>query len=170
MEKIASDKGYCPLELSAATEKVVVDGNQRSTCNSGGHCGSTVARPVPQRWVATSGANSAFRISLYGNRRRRGGFTLPAGVRWAREERAEVRPQLISASASEGTIGREHLLQLLDIVEQSEFIYILETNGMTLGADPALCEQLARYGRASRTCLYKRCIARGVSRANRCEA
>ena len=29
MEKIASDKGYCPLELSAATEKVVVDGNRR---------------------------------------------------------------------------------------------------------------------------------------------
>ena len=30
MEKIASDKGYCPLELSAATEKVAVaNGNRR---------------------------------------------------------------------------------------------------------------------------------------------
>ena len=37
MEKIASDKGYCPLELSAATEKVVVDGNRRSTFNWVGH-------------------------------------------------------------------------------------------------------------------------------------
>ena len=66
--------------------------------------------------------------------------------------------KLISASASEGTIGREHLLQLLDIVEQSEFIYILETNGMTLGADPALCEQLARYRR-----LHVRVSIKGAS-------
>ncbi len=30
--------------------------------------------------------------------------------------------KLISASASEGTIGREHLFELLDLVETSEFI------------------------------------------------
>ena len=55
--------------------------------------------------------------------------------------------KLISASASEGTIGKGHLFELLDLVEQSEFIYIPETNGMTLGADPEYCQQLAKYKR-----------------------
>ena len=51
----------------------------------------------------------------------------------------------ISASASEGTLGRQHLFELLDLVEESEFVYILETNGMTLGADPKFAQELARY-------------------------
>jgi uncharacterized Fe-S cluster-containing radical SAM superfamily protein len=54
---------------------------------------------------------------------------------------------IISASASEGTIGRQHLFELLDLVEQSEFVYILETNGMTLGQDPELVQQLTKYKR-----------------------
>ena len=29
METIASDSGYCPLELGEAMEKIVVDGNRR---------------------------------------------------------------------------------------------------------------------------------------------
>ena len=66
--------------------------------------------------------------------------------------------KLISASASEGTIGREHLFELLDLVEQSEFIYILETNGMTLGADPEYCQQLAKYKR-----LHVRVSIKGAS-------
>ena len=40
--------------------------------------------------------------------------------------------KLISASASEGTLGREHLFELLELVEESEYVYVLETNGMTL--------------------------------------
>jgi len=53
--------------------------------------------------------------------------------------------QLISASASEGTLGRDHLFELLDLVEQSVYTYILETNGMTLGHDKNFAEQLSRY-------------------------
>ena len=53
--------------------------------------------------------------------------------------------RLISASASEGTLGRKHLFELLDLVEESEYTYILETNGMTLGDDKSFSEQLARY-------------------------
>lgn len=55
--------------------------------------------------------------------------------------------ETISASASEGTLGREHLFELLDLVEQSEFVYILETNGMTLGADLEFAHQLSKYRR-----------------------
>ena len=55
--------------------------------------------------------------------------------------------KLISASASEGTIGLDHLFELLDLVEESEFIYILETNGLNIGADPLIADRLAKYKR-----------------------
>ncbi len=55
--------------------------------------------------------------------------------------------KIISASASEGTIGREHLMQLLDLVEDSEFVYVLETNGMILGNDPNYVSALSKYKR-----------------------
>ena len=51
----------------------------------------------------------------------------------------------ISASASEGTLGRQHLYELLDLVEESEFVYILETNGITLGDDAMFAKSLTKY-------------------------
>jgi uncharacterized Fe-S cluster-containing radical SAM superfamily protein len=51
----------------------------------------------------------------------------------------------ISASASEGTLDRQHLYELLDLVEKSEFVYVLETNGMTLGDDEAFAKLLTKY-------------------------
>ena len=53
--------------------------------------------------------------------------------------------KLISSSASEGTLGKKHLFELLDLVDKSEFVYVLETNGMTLGHDPKFCKQLSRF-------------------------
>ena len=53
--------------------------------------------------------------------------------------------KLISASASEGTLGKQHLFELLDLVDKSDLIYILETNGMTLGDDPGFAQQLSKY-------------------------
>jgi uncharacterized Fe-S cluster-containing radical SAM superfamily protein len=53
--------------------------------------------------------------------------------------------KLISASASEGTLGKQHLFELLELVDQSEFIYVLETNGMTIGDDPGFAKELARF-------------------------
>ncbi len=55
--------------------------------------------------------------------------------------------QLISASASEATIGLDHLYELLDLVEQSPYVYIVETNGLNIGADPEIARRLARYRR-----------------------
>jgi uncharacterized Fe-S cluster-containing radical SAM superfamily protein len=49
--------------------------------------------------------------------------------------------------ASEGTIGLDHLFELLDLVEDSEFIYILETNGLNIGADPSIAKRLSDYER-----------------------
>lgn len=36
-------------------------------------------------------------------------------------------------------------MQLLDLVEESEFVYVLETNGMILGNDPEYAQALAKY-------------------------
>jgi uncharacterized Fe-S cluster-containing radical SAM superfamily protein len=53
--------------------------------------------------------------------------------------------KIISASASEGTLGKRHLFELLALVDKTDYVYVLETNGMTLGADKAYCEQLAQF-------------------------
>ena len=159
MEKIASDKGYCPLELSAATEKVVVDGNQRKYVQLGRslrfYGGTTSATEVG----CNLRCKFCFSDKPVWKPKKTGRFYSPQQVFDGLAKNArKYRHKLISASASEGTIGREHLFQLLDIVEQSEFVYILETNGMTLGADPAFCEQLARYKR-----LHVRVSIKGAS-------
>ena len=38
-------------------------------------------------------------------------------------------------------------MELLDLVEKSEFVYVLETNGMILGNDPEYAQALAKYTR-----------------------
>jgi uncharacterized Fe-S cluster-containing radical SAM superfamily protein len=49
-------------------------------------------------------------------------------------------------SGAEPTLGREHLLGLLELVEESEFsIFILETNGILFGADETYARELSRF-------------------------
>lgn len=148
MEKIASDKGYCPLELSAATEKVVVDGNRRKYVQLGRslrfYGGTTSATEVG----CNLRCKFCFSDKPVWKPKKTGKLYTPKQVFDGLAKNAQkYGHKLISASASEGTIGKDHLFELLDLVEQSEFIYILETNGMTLGADPEYCQQLAKYKR-----------------------
>ena len=148
MEKIASDKGYCPLELSAATEKVVVDGNRRKYVQLGRslrfYGGTTSATEVG----CNLRCKFCFSDKPVWKPKKTGKLYSPQQVFDGLAKNArKYGHKLISASASEGTIGKEHIFELLDLVEQSEFIYILETNGMTLGADSHYCQQLAQYKR-----------------------
>lgn len=159
MEKIASDKGYCPLELSAATEKVVVDGNRRKYVQLGRslrfYGGTTSATEVG----CNLRCKFCFSDKPVWKPKKTGKLYTPQQVFDGLAKNArKYGHKLISASASEGTIGREHLFELLDLVERSEFIYILETNGMTLGADPEYCQQLAKY-----KCLHVRVSIKGAS-------
>jgi len=49
-------------------------------------------------------------------------------------------------SGAEPTIGKAHLLGLLENVEYSPFqLFILETNGILLGADPDYASEIARF-------------------------
>jgi uncharacterized Fe-S cluster-containing radical SAM superfamily protein len=49
-------------------------------------------------------------------------------------------------SGAEPTLGKSHLLQVLERVERSSFsLFILETNGILLGADPDFATQIGRF-------------------------
>ena len=146
METIASDSGYCPLELGEAMEKIVVDGNRRKYVQLGRslrfYGGTTSATEVG----CNLRCKFCFSDKPVWKPAATGQFYSPHEVFDGLAKNARRhRHQTISASASEGTLGRQHLFELLDLVEESEFVYILETNGMTLGADPEFAQQLARY-------------------------
>ncbi len=50
-------------------------------------------------------------------------------------------------SGQEPTIGREHLLELLKLVEASSYKFILETNGILIGAEPDYAASLSGFKR-----------------------
>ena len=45
------------------------------------------------------------------------------------------------------TLGREHLLSLLEHVEASKFQFVCESNGLLLGHDPQYVSELSRFDR-----------------------
>ena len=48
-------------------------------------------------------------------------------------------------SGGEPTLAKAHLLSLLDLVEGTDYLFILETNGIPLGHDRSYAQELARY-------------------------
>ena len=159
MEKIATSKGYCPVALATATEKVVVEGNRRKYVQLGRplrfYGGTTSATEVG----CNLRCKFCFSDKPVWKPKSTGRFYTPQQVFDGLAKSARKHGhKLISASASEGTLGRQHLFELLDLVEQSEFVYILETNGMTLGNDPEFVQALAKYRR-----LHVRVSIKGTS-------
>ena len=119
-----SSSGYDPIALSAATEKVVVDGNKRKYVQLGRplrfYGGTTSAREVG----CNLRCKFCFSDKPVWKPKKTGKFYTPEQVFEGLAKSARKHGhKLISASASEGTIGREHLFELLDLVESSEFIY-----------------------------------------------
>jgi uncharacterized Fe-S cluster-containing radical SAM superfamily protein len=51
----------------------------------------------------------------------------------------------LRVSGGEPTIGKAHLLQLLDLLKNKGLSFILETNGIPLGYDEDYAKELARY-------------------------
>ena len=146
MQNLATDAGYDPIALATATEKVVVDGNRRKYVQLGRplrfYGGTTSATEVG----CNLRCKFCFSDKPVWKPKATGKFYTPQQVFNGLVETAKKHGhKLISASASEGTLGREHLHELLELVEQSEYVYILETNGMTLGADEEFARSLAKY-------------------------
>ncbi len=48
-------------------------------------------------------------------------------------------------SGGEPTIGREHLLGLLDLINETNYLFILETNGLLFGKDKGYVGALKKY-------------------------
>ena len=139
-------KGYDPIKLTEKMESIVVDGNKRKYAK--------LSRPLRFYGGTTSavevGCNLRCKFCFSDKPVFRpqstGQFYSPRQVFDALAKGADrYGHKLISASASEGTLGRQHLFELLDLVEESKYVYILETNGMTLGNDKSFVEQLASY-------------------------
>lgn len=53
----------------------------------------------------------------------------------------------LRVSGNEPTIGRQHLLKLLELVRQTDYSFILETNGILIGHDRTYAEQLSKFER-----------------------
>ena len=140
------NKGFDPIALAAATEAVVVDGARRKYVQLGRplrfYGGTTSATEVG----CNLRCKFCFSDKPVWKPQKTGKFYTPQQVFDGLAKSARKHGHtIISASASEGTIGREHLMQLLDLVEESEFVYVLETNGMILGNDPEYAQALAKY-------------------------
>ena len=140
------NKGFDPIALAAATELVVVDGARRKYVQLGRplrfYGGTTSATEVG----CNLRCKFCFSDKPVWKPQKTGKFYTPQQVFDGLVKSARKHGhKIISASASEGTIGREHLMQLLDLVEGSEFVYVLETNGMILGNDPEYAQALTKY-------------------------
>ncbi len=138
-------RGYDPVELSSALERVVARGRNRK-----------YYRFRPARFyggIATGdvvGCN--LRCAFCWSGRPRDDPTVGS---WFSSEEAYLKLKAIAElhrftrlrlSGGEPTIGKEHLLGLLEAVEaDGRFTFILETNGILIGYDPGYARSLARY-------------------------
>ena len=69
------------------------------------------------------------------------------GIRYSEYWR-KIFPRIsrLRLSGCEPTIGKEHLLSLLEFVKESKYpLFILETNGMLLGSDPEYVKRLKEF-------------------------
>ena len=148
MATTTQSRGFDPIALTQKTEQIVVDGNRRKYVQLGRplrfYGGTTSATEVG----CNLRCKFCFSDRPVWNPKTTGRFYSPREVFDGLSLSArKYGHKLISASASEGTIGLDHLYELLDLVEASEFIYILETNGLNIGANPEIARNLARYKR-----------------------
>jgi len=165
MAVIATHRGYDPMALGTATERVVVDGNRRKYVQLGRtlrfYGGTTSATEVG----CNLRCKFCFSDKPVCKPKQTGQFYTPQEVFEGLAGNARQHGhKTISASAYEGTLGRQHLYELLDLVEESEFVYILETSGMTLGDYATFAKSLTKYENLHVRVSMKGCNPEGFHR------
>ena len=55
--------------------------------------------------------------------------------------------RLVRLSGGEPTLSRRHLLDLLSLFDRTRYWFVLETNGILIGADKSYAEELAKHPR-----------------------
>jgi len=137
---------FDPLKLAGQTEQIVCDGDRRKY--------TKFSCPRMYGGIATGYAcGCCLRCIFCWVHRSRdfpekyGSFKSPDEVfdelsRMARSRRVDQ----IRISGAEPTLGKSHLLSLLELMENSSFrLFILETNGILLGADSDYAREIARF-------------------------
>ncbi|MGQ9597248.1 MAG: radical SAM protein [Thermoproteota archaeon] len=66
--------------------------------------------------------------------------------------------KFVRLSGGEPALSRKHVLKLLELFEDTRYKFILETNGILIGADTTYAEELAKY-----RCLTVRVSLKGTS-------
>jgi len=144
---------YNPIELSKKTEIIVIKGDMkkyyrfRPTRFYGGIAtADTVGCNLRCKFCWSS--NSVWNAKNTGN------FYSPKKVADNLNSIAEKKGyNQIRISGGEPTIGRNHLVEILTNIS-SEFLFILETNGILLGNDKKYVEDLSKFNNLHvRVCL-----------------
>lgn len=75
-------------------------------------------------------------------------YTAEEAFNKLREAAHRYRVSKLRISGAEPTLGKDHLLALLKLVEESEFpLFILETNGMLLGVDKDYVKKVSKFSK-----------------------
>jgi uncharacterized Fe-S cluster-containing radical SAM superfamily protein len=154
---------YDPLEVSARVEKIVARGEERKYYRF---------RPALfYGGIATAdcvGCNLSCAFCWSGAPRRSpersGRFCSPEQVFEKLDAIATKRGfSQLRVSGNEPTIGRQHLLKLLELVDRTRYKFILETNGILIGADASYARALAMFKRLHVRVSLKGCDAEQFS-------
>ena len=135
---------YNPVELSKKTEKVTIDGSMKKYYRfrpTGFYGGIATADTV--------GCNLRCKFCWSGNSvwnaKKTGKYYSPTQVAEKLHYIARNKGySQIRISGGEPTIGRKHLINLLEKIN-SEFLFILETNGILLGFDKSYIKELSKF-------------------------
>ncbi len=64
----------------------------------------------------------------------------------------------VRVSGNEPTLGRGHLMGLLELIDRTDYRFVLETNGIMLGNDPGYAEEISEFG-----CVHARVSLKGTT-------
>lgn len=139
---------FDPLELARETEKIVCRGNKRKYLRFGTtpDYGTGVATGYTIgcnfRCIFCAGSETINKPDMVP------GFYSPEEVFMKLSGLIDNNPKINVARISDGepTIGRDHLLGLLELVEKSDIErFFLETNGIILGGDEQYVKDIAKF-------------------------
>lgn len=143
-----TDKLFDPLELTRKTEKQVTQGNKRKYLRFG-------TTPDYRTGIATGyAAGCNLRCAFCWANETRDDLDLAKDF-YSPEEVFDILSEIIAKnpgidkmriSDGESTIGREHLLGLIELCERSDLnLFVVETNGINLGNDESFVKDLASF-------------------------
>jgi len=136
---------FDPLDLAKDTEKLCLKGSSRKYTNfyctgvyggiSTGYlvgcclrcvfCWVSFSRDFPHKYGELFSPEEAFE-NLISNAKK-------------------ARVKKLRVSGGEPTLGKEHLLRILDLVDDTNYFFVLETNGILLGKEPEYVKALRKY-------------------------